>query len=54
MGTMDALPHPMEDPFHQIGMENYKDQGDTSDSEDLLESLTKAPTQNDPESLVNL
>ena len=39
---MDALLHPMEDPFHQINVENNKDQEDTSDLEDPLESLTKA------------
>ena len=54
MGAMDTLLHPMEDPFHQIGMENNKDQEDASDLEDHLESLTKALTQNIPESLVNL
>ena len=35
-------------------MENNKDQGDASDLEDHLESLTKASTQNILESLVNL
>ena len=54
MGTMDALLHPMEDPFHQMGMENNKDQGDALDLEDPLENLTKAPTQNIPGSLANL
>ena len=54
MGVMDASLHPMEDTFQQIGMENNKDQEDASDLEDHLESLTKAPTQNIPESLVNL
>ena len=54
MGTMDILLHPMEHPFHQISMENNKDQEDASDLEDHLESLTKAPTQNVLESLVNL
>ena len=46
MGTMDTLLHPMEDPFHQIGMENNKDQEDASDLEDHLESLTKALSGN--------
>ena len=46
--------HPMEDPFHQIDLENNKDQEDASDLEDPLESLTKAPMQNVPESLANL
>ena len=51
---MDTLLHPMEDPFHQIDVENNKNQEDASDLEDPLESLTKAPTQNVPESLVDL
>ena len=51
---MDALLHLMEDPFHQISMENNKDPEDASDLEDHLESLTKAPTLNIPESLVDL
>ena len=40
---------------HQIGMENNKDQEDTSNSKDLLGSLTKVPnTKHVPESLVDL
>ena len=54
MGVMDALPHLMEDLSHQINMENNKDPEDASDLEDHLESLTKAPTLNVPESLVDL
>ena len=54
MGMMDTSLHPMEDPFHQIGMENNKDHGHASVLEDHLESLTKAPTQNVLESLVDL
>ena len=49
MGTIDDLPNPMEDPFHQIIVESNKDQEDTSDLEGPLESLIKAPTQNIPE-----
>ena len=54
MGMMDALVHLMEDPFHQIHVENNKDPKDASHLEDLLESLTKAPTLNAPESVVDL
>ena len=54
MGVMDALLHLMEDLSHQINMENNKDPKNASDLEDLLESLTKAPTLDAPESLVDL
>ena len=54
MGVMVTSPHLMEDPSHQIHMEDNKDPKDASNSEDLLGSLTKAPTLSIPESLVDL
>ena len=51
---VDALLSLMGDTFHQNGVEDNKDQEDASGSEDHLESLTKVPIQNVPESLVNL
>ena len=51
---IDASLHLMEDPSHQIDVENNKDPKDASDLEDLLGSLTKAPTLDAPESLVDL
>ena len=54
MGMMVTSPHLMEDPSHQIHVENNKDPKDASSLEDLLGSLTKAPTLNIPESLADL
>ena len=44
----------MEGPSNQISMEDNKDSKDDSNSKDLLGSLTKVPTPNIPESLVDL
>ena len=44
----------MEDLSNKIPMENNKDSKGDSNSEDLLGSLTKVPTPNAPESLVDL
>ena len=46
--------HLMEDPSNQIHMEDNKDLKDASNLKDLLGSLTKVPTLNVPESLVDL
>ena len=54
MGTVDTLLSPMGDTFHQSSMEDNKDKEDASDPKDHLESLTKIPIQNVPESLANL
>ena len=54
MDVMVTLTHLMEDPSSQIPMENNKDLKDASNLKDLLGSLTKIPTLNAPESLVDL
>ena len=54
MDVMVTSPHLMEDPSHQIHVEDNKDSKDTSNSKYLLGSLTKVPTPNIPESLVDL
>ena len=51
MGMMDALLHLMEDPSHQIHVEDNKDPKDASSLEDILGNLTKAPTLNASQSL---
>ena len=54
MDTMVTSTHLMEGPSNQINMEDNKDSKDTSNSKDLLGSLTEVPTPNTPESLVEL
>ena len=54
MDTMVTLTHLMEGPSNQIQEIGNKDSKDASNSKDLLGSLTKVPTPNIPESLVDL
>ena len=54
MVVMDISTHQMGDLSNKTSVENNKDSKEGSNSKDHLESLTKVPTQNAPESLVDL
>ena len=54
MVMMVILTHQMESLSNKTSVENNKDSKEGSNSKDHLESLTKVPTQNTPESLVDL
>ena len=54
MDAMVTSTHLMEDPSNQTIVEDNKDSKGDLNSKDLLGSLTKVPTPNAPESLVDL